>query len=184
MAKKKRRSKSKANTNTPAPAANETAKAKKGVEFHGVTPEAYQKEMERRREADAKVHPASFPVVSREDSSIKGNPDAQGNPYGIAGWQGEKPHFFPADSYDKHEPAPEEFKPLSDKPKKKSGKTETIPESAGPRKRGRPPVAMKKKQYTLTMRPDMYEKATAVAQERGISFSALVAMAMGEYIGD
>lgn len=48
--------------------------------------------------------------------------------------------------------------------------------------RGRPRVAQKKKQYTLTMRPDMYEKARAEAERRGLSFSALVSDAFTEYM--
>lgn len=50
------------------------------------------------------------------------------------------------------------------------------------RKRGRPRVANKKKQYTLTMRPDMYEQAREEADRRGISFSALIANALVEYM--
>lgn len=48
--------------------------------------------------------------------------------------------------------------------------------------RGRPKVATPKKQYTLTMRPDMYEAAKAEAERRGMSFSALVAVAFTEYM--
>lgn len=48
--------------------------------------------------------------------------------------------------------------------------------------RGRPKVATPKKQYTLTMRPDMYERAKAEAERRGLSFSALVADAFTEYM--
>lgn len=51
-----------------------------------------------------------------------------------------------------------------------------------PRRRGRPRVANKKKQYTLTMRPDMYAQACEEADRRGISFSALVANALVEYM--
>lgn len=48
--------------------------------------------------------------------------------------------------------------------------------------RGRPRVARKKKQYTLTMRPDLYERAKAEADRRGISFSSLVSDAFVEYM--
>lgn len=48
--------------------------------------------------------------------------------------------------------------------------------------RGRPKVAQKKKQYTLTMRPDLYKKAKEEAERRGISFSALVSDAFIEYM--
>ncbi|MBQ1599015.1 MAG: hypothetical protein IIT72_07265 [Lachnospiraceae bacterium] len=50
------------------------------------------------------------------------------------------------------------------------------------RGRGRPRVANKKKQYTLTMRPDMYFEAQQEAERRGISFSALIANALVEYL--
>lgn len=50
------------------------------------------------------------------------------------------------------------------------------------KRRGRPKVANKKKQYTLTMRPDMYEQAREEADRRGISFSALIANALVEYL--
>lgn len=50
------------------------------------------------------------------------------------------------------------------------------------RRRGRPKVDNKKKQYTLTMRPDMYAQAQDEAAKRGISFSALVANALMEYL--
>ena len=182
MARKKKRSKAKAashsNAQTKAPAAvsAEDAAPKKGVEFHGVTAEAFQKEMEKRRDAENHVKPASFPVVSRDESAVKGDADPVRNPYGIAGWQGEKPHFFPADSYEGRETDPGEFKPLS------TGSDSDPQTAPAKRKRGRPPVAVKKKQYTLTMRPDMYEYATQAARERGISFSALVAMAVSEYL--
>lgn len=43
-----------------------------------------------------------------------------------------------------------------------------------PKRKGRPRVANKKKQYTLTLRPDIYEKAMAESEKRGISFSAFV----------
>ncbi|MGN0240691.1 MAG: hypothetical protein ACI4CS_03300 [Candidatus Weimeria sp.] len=50
------------------------------------------------------------------------------------------------------------------------------------KRRGRPRVANKKKQYTLTMRPDMYMQAREEADRRGISFSALIANALVEYL--
>lgn len=50
------------------------------------------------------------------------------------------------------------------------------------RHRGRPRVANKKKQYTLTMRPDIYKQACEEADRRGISFSALIANALTEYL--
>ncbi len=176
MARKKKRSKAKATPQTKPQAKAAEAAPKKGVEFHGVTAEAFQKEMEKRREAEDHVKPASFPVVSREDSPVKGDPEAARNPYGIAGWQGEKPHFFPADAYEGRDTDPGEFKLLG----KETDAGSKAPQAK--RKRGRPPVAVKKKQYTLTMRPDMYEYATQAARERGISFSALVAMALTDYL--
>ena len=61
-------------------------------------------------------------------------------------------------------------------------KTSDIQEQAEPKRRGRPRVANKKKQYTLTMRPDMYSQACEEAERRGISFSALIANALVEYM--
>lgn len=49
-------------------------------------------------------------------------------------------------------------------------------------KRGRPRVKNKKKQYTLTLTPDLYEEAFERAEELGISFSALTSMAIQEYL--
>ncbi|MDD6380747.1 MAG: hypothetical protein PUG04_03535 [Lachnospiraceae bacterium] len=60
--------------------------------------------------------------------------------------------------------------------------TSDIQEQAEPKRRGRPRVANKKKQYTLTMRPDMYSQACEEAERRGISFSALIANALVEYM--
>ncbi|MCI7469720.1 MAG: hypothetical protein PUG68_06585 [Lachnospiraceae bacterium] len=57
-----------------------------------------------------------------------------------------------------------------------------IQEQTAPRRRGRPRVKNKKKQYTLTMRPDMYSLACDEAERRGISFSALIANALTEYM--
>lgn len=47
---------------------------------------------------------------------------------------------------------------------------------------GRPKVAVKKKQYTLTLKPELYQKSREEANRRGISFSALVAIALEDYI--
>lgn len=51
-----------------------------------------------------------------------------------------------------------------------------------PGKRGRPKVSNKKKQYTLTMNPDLYETLQALAKENYKSFSQLVTDACIEYI--
>jgi hypothetical protein len=62
-------------------------------------------------------------------------------------------------------------------------KVDTVAKTEEPRRgRGRPRVANKKKQYTLTMRPDMYSVAQQEAERRGISFSALIANALVEYL--
>lgn len=58
-----------------------------------------------------------------------------------------------------------------------------VSESSETKRRGRPRVANKKKQYTLTMRPDMYAQAREEADRRGISFSALIANALIEFLG-
>lgn len=60
--------------------------------------------------------------------------------------------------------------------------TSDIQGQTQPKRRGRPRVANKKKQYTLTMRPDMYTQACEEAERRGISFSALIANALVEYM--
>lgn len=60
--------------------------------------------------------------------------------------------------------------------------SQTEGEQTEPKRRGRPRVENKKKQYTLTMRPDMYEQAREEADRRGISFSALIANALVEYM--
>jgi predicted HicB family RNase H-like nuclease len=57
-----------------------------------------------------------------------------------------------------------------------------VQDPSAAKRRGRPRVANKKKQYTLTMRPDMYEQAREEADRRGISFSALIANALVEYL--
>lgn len=53
-------------------------------------------------------------------------------------------------------------------------------EKAG--KRGRPKVSNKKKQYTLTMNPDLYKTLSELAKENYKSFSQLVTDACIEYI--
>lgn len=47
---------------------------------------------------------------------------------------------------------------------------------------GRPKVNTKKKQYTVTLKPEIYEKAMLQAEEMGISFSALTTNALNEYL--
>lgn len=49
-------------------------------------------------------------------------------------------------------------------------------------RRGRPRVENKKKQYTLTMKPDVHDRACEEADKRGISFSALISNALVEYM--
>lgn len=51
-----------------------------------------------------------------------------------------------------------------------------------PGKRGRPKVSNKKKQYTLTMNPDLYKTLSELAKENYKSFSQLVTDACIEYI--
>lgn len=51
-----------------------------------------------------------------------------------------------------------------------------------PGKRGRPKVSNKKKQYTLTMNPDLYNQLSELAKENYKSFSQLVTDACIEYI--
>lgn len=60
--------------------------------------------------------------------------------------------------------------------------TSDVNEQAQTKRRGRPRVKNKKKQYTLTMKPDMYTQACEEADRRGISFSALIANALVEYM--
>ncbi|MDD6429085.1 hypothetical protein [Candidatus Weimeria sp. HCP3S3_B5] len=48
--------------------------------------------------------------------------------------------------------------------------------------RGRLRVVTPKKQYTLTMRPDMYDRAKKAAEEKGTSFSGLVSDAVVYYL--
>ena len=57
-----------------------------------------------------------------------------------------------------------------------------MPQGTSKPHRGRPKVAIPKKQYTLTMRPDMYERAKKEAERRGPSFSQLVSDALNEYL--
>ena len=47
---------------------------------------------------------------------------------------------------------------------------------------GRPKVNTKKKQYTVTLKPELYEEAVQKAEKMGISFSALVTNALNEYL--
>lgn len=49
-------------------------------------------------------------------------------------------------------------------------------------KRGRPKVSNKKKQYTLTMNPDLYKTLSELAKENYKSFSQLVTDACIEYM--
>ena len=51
-----------------------------------------------------------------------------------------------------------------------------------PGKRGRPKVSNKKKQYTLTMNPDLYKTLSELAKENYKSFSQLVTDACIENI--
>lgn len=51
-----------------------------------------------------------------------------------------------------------------------------------PGKRGRPKVSNKKKQYTLTMNPDLYTQLSELAKENYKSFSQLVTDACIEYM--
>jgi hypothetical protein len=51
-----------------------------------------------------------------------------------------------------------------------------------PGKRGRPKVSNKKKQYTLTMNPDLYKTLSELAKENYKSFSQLVTDACIEYM--
>ncbi|MCR5452773.1 MAG: hypothetical protein K6F00_09120 [Lachnospiraceae bacterium] len=156
----------------------ESDESKKGVQFHGVGAEAYNKAVGKKPEP--KVVPASFPVVSKDEVSVKGDSDSivKTSGPGIGGWNGEKPHYFPADAHEPH--GAESFKPLTRGAVEKSEEDKV--NKVVSKKRGRPPVAVKKRQYTLTLHPELYEFATAEAQKRGISFSALVTMALKEYL--
>lgn len=49
-------------------------------------------------------------------------------------------------------------------------------------KKGRPRVKQKKKQYSLTLNPDLYDETFEKADELGISFSALVTMAIKDFL--
>lgn len=49
-------------------------------------------------------------------------------------------------------------------------------------KGGRPKKENKKKQYTLTMDPDLYEKLKTEADQRHTSFSQLITTVMLEYL--
>lgn len=48
-----------------------------------------------------------------------------------------------------------------------------MPQGTSKPHRGRPKVAIPKKQYTLTMRPDMYERAKKEAREGDSPFHSL-----------
>lgn len=52
----------------------------------------------------------------------------------------------------------------------------------GKKKMGRPTVANKKKQYSLTMRPDLYELLMEKAKEKQTSFSQLITEAALDYL--
>ncbi len=140
MAKKNGKKKSVSSTGSD-PVKDDVSGRKKGIQFHGVGAEVFNKEMEKRR-GDAKVKPAVFPVIERDEASVKGEPVIKASPW-------------------------------IEKPSREEK-----------RKRGRPPVAVKKKQYTLTLHPEVYEIATTEAQKRGISFSALVTLAIKKYLGE
>lgn len=60
------------------------------------------------------------------------------------------------------------------------------PKHAGGRPTNASKGIQKRKQYTLTLLPEMYEKTLAAANEEGISFSKYVERAINEYqhIGD
>lgn len=56
------------------------------------------------------------------------------------------------------------------------------PQKKEKKKRGRPTVANKKQQYTLTMNPDLYEVLSELAKANYKSFSQLVTDACVEYM--
>lgn len=75
---------------------------------------------------------------------------------------------------------------ISEKPEGKESVSELTEEpkekKEGKGKPGRPRVKIKKEQYTVTLKPELYEKAVALAEEMGISFSALATNALNEYL--
>lgn len=66
--------------------------------------------------------------------------------------------------------------------------TEVPAHSAAPvveetkRRPGRPKVTTKKKQYTVTLKKELYDEAMLAAERMGISFSALATNALNEYL--
>ena len=79
--------------------------------------------------------------------------------------------------------ATEETKtPEPSKETEKAAVEDTALPKKEPGKRGRPKVSNKKKQYTLTMNPDLYKTLSELAKENYKSFSQLVTDACIEYI--
>lgn len=80
------------------------------------------------------------------------------------------------------EPTKETEKAAVEETESKNNVEDTELPKKEPGKRGRPKVSNKKKQYTLTMNPDLYETLQALAKENYKSFSQLVTDACIEYI--
>ena len=50
-------------------------------------------------------------------------------------------------------------------------------------KKGRPLVAERRKQYTITLKPSLYEKTREAIEESGLSFSVFIEKAIEEKLG-
>lgn len=80
------------------------------------------------------------------------------------------------------EPIKETEKAAVEETESKNNVEDTEPSKEEEKKPGRPKVSNKKKQYTLTMNPDLYKTLSALAKENYKSFSQLVTDACIEYM--
>jgi LysM repeat protein len=80
------------------------------------------------------------------------------------------------------EPTKETEKAAVEDTESKNNVEDTEPSKEEEKKPGRPKVSNKKKQYTLTMNPDLYKTLSALAKENYKSFSQLVTDACIEYM--
>lgn len=80
------------------------------------------------------------------------------------------------------EPTKETEKAAVEESESKNNVEDTEPSKEEEKKPGRPKVSNKKKQYTLTMNPDLYKTLSELAKENYKSFSQLVTDACIEYI--
>lgn len=80
------------------------------------------------------------------------------------------------------EPTKETEKAAVEETESKNNVEDTEPSKEEEKKPGRPKVSNKKKQYTLTMNPDLYKTLSALAKENYKSFSQLVTDACIEYM--